>query len=158
MVFSPFLWFFLFFFPELSLSILFVSYWTGWEFSFVVFFSKTLWIATVFPYIVFFLDLSLSILFFSYWAGWEFSFTFFFYKTLWIATVLPHMIFFCYDFFSKLSLLILLFLILSWLRITTVDFLMKHYRLLQCFSAWFFFPFIFFCYYCFQNFLCWFIF
>jgi len=27
---------------------------------------------------------------------------------------------------------------------TTVDFLMKYYRLLQCFPAWFFFPFIFF--------------
>jgi hypothetical protein len=27
---------------------------------------------------------------------------------------------------------------LSWLRITTVYFLTKHYRLLQCFPTWFF--------------------
>jgi hypothetical protein len=40
--------------------------------------------------------------------------------------------------FLKLYLSILLFLILSWLRITTVNFLMKHYRLLQYFPAWFF--------------------
>jgi hypothetical protein len=46
-------------------------------------------------------------------------------------------------FFSKLSLSILLFLILSWLKITTVDFLMKHYRLLQ-FSLHGFFSFYFF--------------
>jgi hypothetical protein len=51
----------------------------------------------------------------------------------------PTWFFFCYGFFFKLSLLILLFLILSWLRITTVDFLMKYYRLLHCFLAWFFF-------------------
>jgi hypothetical protein len=47
--------------------------------------------------------------------------------------VFPH------DFFKNYLLLILLFLILSWLRITTLDFLMKHYRLLQCFATWFFF-------------------
>jgi hypothetical protein len=59
-------------------------------------------------------------------------------------------------YFSKLSLSILLFLILSWLKITTVDFLMKHYRLLQFFPAWFFLL-LFFCD-IFQNFLCWFYF
>jgi hypothetical protein len=42
-------------------------------------------------------------------------------------------------FFLKLSLSILLFLILS----TIVDFLMKHYRLLQFFPAWFFFIYFF---------------
>jgi hypothetical protein len=55
-----------------------------------------------------------------------------------------------------LSLSILLFLILSWLRITTVDFLMKYYRLLQCFPAWFFF--FFFCYDFFQKKFCLFYF
>ena len=49
----------------------------------------------------------------------------------------PYMIFLLW-FFSKLSLSVLLFLILSWLKITTVDFLIKHYRLLQCFPAYFF--------------------
>jgi len=53
------------------------------------------------------------------------------------------MIFFLLWIFSKFSLLILLFLILSWLRITTVDFLMKYYRLLQC-SLYGFFPLVFF--------------
>jgi hypothetical protein len=31
-----------------------------------------------------------------------------------------------------------IFLILNWLRIIIVYFNMKHYRLLQCFPAWFF--------------------
>jgi len=48
--FSLFLWFF---FSKWSLSILFFSYWAGWEFCFVVFKKKTLWIATMFPYMVF---------------------------------------------------------------------------------------------------------
>ena len=116
--------------------------------SFVFFFFKTLWSATVFPRMVFFsffydffFQNCLCRFFFSYWAGWEFSFVFFFFKTMWIATVFPRMILFLLWCFSKLSLSILLFLILSWLRIITIDFFMKHYRLLQCFPAWFFFVF-----------------
>ena len=93
----------------------------------------------MFPYMVFFCFFFQNyLLFFSYWAGWEFSFIVFFFKTPWIATVFSHMIFLLW-FFSKLSLSILLFLILNWLRITIRDFLIKHYRLLQCFPAWFFF-------------------
>ena len=58
-------------------------------------------------------------------------------------------------FFPKLSLLILFFLILSWLRITIVYFLTKHYRLLQCFLI--FFSFCFFMN-LFLNYLCLFYF
>jgi hypothetical protein len=57
-------------------------------------------------------------------------------------------------FFSKLSLSILLFLILRWLRITTVDFLMEHYIFLQCFPGWFFFLSIFFVMIFFQKKFC----
>jgi len=72
----------------------------------VVFFFKTLWIATVFRHIVFFfafvmiffLELSLSILFFSYWAGWEFSFVVFF-KHCGLLQCSPTYFFF-YDFFK----------------------------------------------------------
>jgi hypothetical protein len=63
---------------------------------------------------------------------------------LWIATLFSHMIFFFVMIFLKLSLSILLFLILSWLRITTLEFLMKHYRFLQFFPTWLFFFLFFF--------------
>jgi len=62
------------------------------------------------------------------------------------------MIFFLLWFFSKLSLLILLFLILSWLRIITVNFFMKH---LQYFLTWFFYYFVMIF---FKNYFCWFYF
>jgi len=121
MFFPIFSFFYFFFFPKLSsyffcvFFILFFKYRAGWEFSFVVFLKKTLWIATVFPHMVFFLFLWFFLwfflyffhnslcrfYFFLYWAGWEFSFMVFFLKTLWIATVFPHMIFFCYDFFQN---------------------------------------------------------
>jgi len=80
---------------------------------------------------------------------------FFSLKHCWLLQCFPKL-FFLLWYFSKLSLSILLFLILSWLKITTVDFLMKHYRLLQFFPAWFFLL-LFFCD-IFQNFLCWFYF
>ena len=44
------------FFSKLSLLIFFL-YWTGWKFSYGVFFFKTLWITIMFPYMVFFLFL-----------------------------------------------------------------------------------------------------
>jgi len=65
----------------------------------------------------------------------NFALYFFFFKTLWITTLIPH-IFFLW-IFSKLSVNFI-FLILSWLTITTVYFLTRHYRLLQCFPTWFF--------------------
>jgi hypothetical protein len=52
----------------------------------------------------------------------------FFCKTLWIATVFPHMVFLW--FFFKIIFVDFIFLILSWLRITIVAFLIKHYGLL----------------------------
>ena len=49
---SPHGFFLWFFFSKWSLLIFF-SYWTGWEFCFVVFFFKTPWIITMFPNMVF---------------------------------------------------------------------------------------------------------
>ena len=127
------------------------------------FFFKTLWIATVFPHMVFFSFFMIVFFFFQnslcrfYFFHIELvenlvSWFFFIKNTVDCYSVPPHD-FFLLWFFSKLSLSILLFLILSWLRITTVDFLMKHYRLLQCFHACFFSLSVFF-YDFFQNFLC----
>jgi len=163
------------------LLILFFYYWADWEFSFLIFFFKTLdwynvslhgfllniffqnylcqfffilsWLRielcsylkqcrllqcfptwflpcySVSPHVflidVFFPNIFLSNLFFSYWAGWQFSF--FFLKHRWLLQCFSIWFFLC---FFKLSLSFLLLLILSWLRITAVDFLMKHYRLL----------------------------
>jgi len=100
--------------------------------------------------IVFFFRIVFVDFFSSYWADWEFSFVFFFKQCGLLQCSSAW--FFLLWFFSKLSLSILLFLILSWLRITTIDFLMKHYRLLQCFPTWFFFLFVFFCYDFFSKF------
>jgi hypothetical protein len=46
--------------------------------------------------------------------------------------------------FFKIVFIDFIIFILSWLKITTVDFLMKYYRLLQCFLHDFFFLSVFF--------------
>jgi hypothetical protein len=108
---------------------------------------KTPWIAIVFTphgffsFFYYFFSRIVFVDFFLYWAGWEFSFVVFSLKQCGLLQC--YFTWFFLWFFSKLSLSILLFLILSWLRITTLNFLMKHYRLLQCFPVWFFFPFSF---------------
>jgi hypothetical protein len=82
----------------------------------------------------------------------QFCFVIVFFKTLWIVTIFIHMVLFCYSvfpyvFFSKLSLSNF-FLILSWLRITIVDFPTCFFP--KIFSSFFLFFF--------QNFFCWFYF
>jgi hypothetical protein len=101
------------------------------EFSFVIFFFKTLWIDTVFLHMIFFCYGFFKIIFVDFiflilsWSriiitiklnhvGKHYSFH---HKTLWITTVSPYTVFFSYDFF-KIVFIDFIFLILSWLRIT----------------------------------------
>jgi hypothetical protein len=58
----------------------------------------------------------------------------------------PYIFFFVMNVF-KIVFINFIFLILSWLRITTVYFLTKYYRLLQCFLTWFFFLSFFLCFF-----------
>jgi len=108
------------------------------------FLFKNLWDATVFPHVIFlffyefFLKLSLSILFFLYWTGWEFSFVVFFFKTMWITTVFPHMIVFFVMILVKIIFINFMIFNIELLIITILNFLMKRYKLLQCFPALFF--------------------
>jgi hypothetical protein len=123
------------------------------DFFFGFFFFLVFFIIFSIFYMIFSKIIFVDFNFFLYWAGWKFSFVLFFFETPWIATVFLYIIFFVMIFF-KIIFVDFIFLMLSWLRITIVDFLTKHYRLLQCFPAWFFFSFHFFCYNFFQNYLC----
>jgi len=116
---------FSFLFPKWSLWILFFLYWASWEFCFVDFFFKTLWIVTMFPHMVFvLLQCFLTCFFFNYlcwfffniklvenlaltfptcffFSFFHFVFTFFFQNCL--------LFFIFLFFFSELFLLILFF-------------------------------------------------
>ena len=78
--------------------------------------------------------------------------------------VSPHGFYVVFMIFSKIIFVDFIFLILSWLKITTIVFLTKHCGLLQCFSTWvffllfLFFLFLFFYMIFFQNCLCCFYF
>jgi len=94
--------------------IFYFSYWASWEFSFIVFLKKTLWITIVFPdmVFVFFNDFFQNYLCQFYFVNIElvenynYSFS---HKTLWIATVFSYMVYFFhfflfwffYDFFQN---------------------------------------------------------
>jgi hypothetical protein len=115
---------FLFYFFKIIFVNLFLN-WADWEFSFVIFFLKTLLIATVFLRMFFFVfvflwfspKLSFFILFFNIELVKNYSYNMwgkhcnFPRKLLWIATVFfPTWFFlFCYIFSLKLSLSILFF-------------------------------------------------
>jgi hypothetical protein len=107
-------WFFSFFydfFSELSSSILFFSYWTGWEFSFVVFFFK------MFPYIFFFVMIFFKIVFVNFIfliLSWlRITTVYFLMKHSRLLQCFPEwfffLLFFLLWFFSKFSLFILSF-------------------------------------------------
>jgi hypothetical protein len=78
---------------------------------------------------------------------------------LWIATVFPPYSFYFFMIFSKIIVVNFTFLIMRWLRIITITFLTKHSGLLQYFSKWFFFVFLWYLFFgfflfFFQNSLC----
>jgi hypothetical protein len=108
-----------FYFSKLYWLILFFQYWADWEFSFVIFFFKTLLIVTVFLRMVFFiffwwfsLKLSFSILFFNIELVKNYSYNMwekhcnFPLKLLWVAIVFfPTWFFssfFCVFFFCNI--------------------------------------------------------
>jgi hypothetical protein len=124
-----FLWIFFSFFPKWFLSILFFLYWAGWEFYFVVFLKKTLWITTIFPHMIFVLLQCLPKYFFQNYICWFFFnielvenlaltfptcfFPFFFVFFFKIVFFFFH--FLC--FFFRIVFVDFIFLILNWLRI-----------------------------------------
>jgi hypothetical protein len=103
----------------------------GWKFNFFILKKNIMNCYNIFLYVFcfFYVMIFFKIIFidfiFEYWAGWELLP----HKTLWIVTVFPSIfcfVLFFYDFFCflfffmifpKLSLSILFFLILCWLRI-----------------------------------------
>jgi len=93
-----------------------------------------------FPILFFyFIFLFSKIVFYSYPIHSSFLFFFFLFCQFFL--------FFCFFllFFPELSLSILFFLILSWLKISLCNFFpFKYYGLLRCFSTWYFFSYDFF--------------
>jgi hypothetical protein len=102
MVWEKYYSFFYIYIFKLFLLILFFYYWTGWEFSFIVFFSEILSIAIVFSHMVFILlQCFFTRFFFSFFFVFFSKFFYsFFWKTLEIAIVFLHVIFFLF-FFHK---------------------------------------------------------
>jgi len=137
-VFSHMIFLFYFFIFQNYIYWFFFKYWTDWEFSFVIFFFKTLLIATVFLRKVFFWWFSLKLYFFILFFDielvknysynmWE-KYCNFSRKLLWIAIVffshdffpVSFMFSFFVIFFFKIIFVDFIFLILSWLEFNFV--------------------------------------
>jgi len=103
---TPFFMIFLFSFPELSLSILFFSYWASWKFSFVVFSLKHYGLLQCYPtwfFLWFFSKLSLSILLFLILSWLRITTVNFLMKHYRLLQCFPAWFFFPFNFFMIFS-------------------------------------------------------